>query len=127
MNWKQRILLWLTAIAGICTVIGGLDLTEILPLLPNPVAAWLTLALPVVVTVGKIVLIIGDLLDDGIRNDSFKGGTWLLLLIAVLACSGLSGCVAALDQHGDWSFRTDPHVVDRVLDHVLVVDDKGSK
>lgn len=128
MNWKQRILLWLTAIAGICTLIGGLDLTEILPLVPDQVAAALTLALPAVITIGKIATIIGDLLDDGLRNDSFKsGGTWLLLLAVILGSQLLTGCVAGLSASGDWTFKADPHVVDRLIERAIVIDDKGSK
>jgi len=125
MDWKTRILTWLTAIAGIATILGGLDLTEILPLLPDHIAAMLTLALPVVITVGKIAVAIGDLLDDGLRNNSFKVG--LMLLLAVLLAAGMTSCVASIDAAGDWAFRTDPAVVGRVLDHVLIVDDKSSK
>lgn len=90
MTWKERALLWLTVIAGICTVIGGLDLTQILPLLPDHVAAWLVMALPSVVTIQKATVAIGDLLDDGIKNDSFKVG--LLIGGLILGCQLLTGC-----------------------------------
>lgn len=128
MTWKQHVLTFLTVIAGICTMIGGLDLTEIKPMLPDHIAAWLVLALPAVITTGKIVTLIGDLLDDGIKNDSFKGGgPWVLLLAIVLGSQLLTGCVASLDAAGDWSFRADPRVVDSIIERAIVIDDKGSK
>jgi len=124
MTWKQKLLAALTVIAGVCTLVGGIDLTQIAPLVPDHVAAWLVLALPAMVTIGKLAVLLGDYADDGVKNDSFKVG---LLIGGLFLCLGLSGCVASIDDQGDWSIRTDPRVVDRVLEKVIVIDDKGSK
>ncbi len=101
---KRKLLNGLLALAGLCTVIGGLDLTQILPLLPDHVAAWLAMALPVVITAEKLIVAIGDLLDDGKRNDSFRVGALALLLIPALLFAlpscGLSAADVAYRRDG---------------------------
>ena len=62
----------LTAVAAVSTAVAGLDLTSVINILPNNVAAIITaITLPVALAVKEVAVVIGDYLDDGKRNNSF--------------------------------------------------------
>lgn len=46
-----------------------------------------------------------------------------LHIVCLAAVIGLSSCVVGVDGEGFYSGRLDPQVADRVLDHVLRVED----
>jgi len=108
MNWKQRILLFIT---GLGTLLAGLGTLPVDSAdLPMP-QEWRPYILSIglfAVTISKWLPILGDILDDGKVNQSFKIGMWLLVVALVLSpivlltgCEGLS--VSALTPYGNVS------------------------
>lgn len=92
----------LKALAAISASVAGLDLTGILPLLPE---GWSTYVL-LIPTIGAAVVhtasVIGDYMDDGKKNDTFTYG---VLLMVGLSCLFTSCSVSSYTVDGskyDW-------------------------
>lgn len=70
---KRSILRVLTAVAGVATAVAGLDLLSVINILPDNVAKVVTaLTIPVALAVKEVAVVIGDYVDDGERNNSFR-------------------------------------------------------
>ncbi len=89
--WRVQMVRVLQLIGIFGGFLGGADFLQLLAILPPDAAAWLLLAGPAFAAGSKpLVMLIGDILDDGERNDSFK-----LPLVAIFLCLGflaLGGC-----------------------------------
>lgn len=88
---KAKLLSVCTAVLAIVALLGGLDLSGIITLIPGGNAEMLTLISGGLATLGTIARAIGDLADDGQVNGSFgklsmHWSTFLgCVLIAILA------------------------------------------
>jgi hypothetical protein len=98
---KAKLLSVCTAILAIVAMLGGLDLSGVITLIPGGNAEWVTLISGGLATLGTIARAIGDLADDGKVNGSFgrlqmSPVTFLVaVLIAIIAgcttsCAGLN-------------------------------------
>lgn len=90
---NKRIVSFLAGVLALLTFVGGLDLTGIITLLPDPVAKALVLALPLLAGFKHLVTACGDFADDGQINGSFKLFPFLLVL-GVGMMFALSSCAA---------------------------------
>lgn len=68
---KAKLLSVCTAILAIVAMLGGLDLSGVITLIPGGNAGMVTLISGTLATLGTIARAIGDLVDDGIVNGSF--------------------------------------------------------
>lgn len=85
------ILRFLTFLGSGLTTIATIDLSGIANLLDTDKAHYLLLAGPAALALKELVVVIGDLLDDGKPNKSFKIGLFCFA-VAVLTMPFLSSC-----------------------------------
>ncbi|MFZ9964584.1 MAG: hypothetical protein ACO3GO_05195 [Terrimicrobiaceae bacterium] len=85
------ILRFLTFIGSGLTTIAALDLTGIANLLDQGRAQYLLLAGPAALSLKELVVVLGDLFDDGKPNKSFKLGVFCFAM-AVLTLPFLTSC-----------------------------------
>jgi hypothetical protein len=92
--WRSQIIRVLYILGIIMTFIGGADFLNLLAFFPAETAKWLMISGPALATSAKpIVMLIGDYVDDGIKNNSFKVDQLpILLLVAGLASLLLPSC-----------------------------------
>ena len=81
------ILRFLTAVGAGLTTLASLDLAGIAPLFDDTVALYLLATGPAALCLKELVVVLGDWLDDGKPNKSFKVG--LLALAMILVASPL--------------------------------------
>lgn len=89
---NKRIISFLASVAAFLTLLGGLDLSGFITLLPDDVATGFATALPLLAGITHLVKTFGDFADDGKINGSFRLLPFLLLLGAVMllnACAAL--------------------------------------
>lgn len=97
----KTILLWLTLVVKFTSIITGLSALPALHFLPPEWMAYATVAFGVASVVKDASNRLGDLLDDGKINQSFK--TLALFLIPAFMLTGCAGGVfLGLDKEG-WS------------------------
>lgn len=71
--WRLQLVRALQIIGVSLGVIGGADVLNLVSILSPDVAKWLTVSGPALFAASKpVIMMIGDYLDDGIKNDSFK-------------------------------------------------------
>jgi len=98
---KTKLLSYLAAAAAFLTALGALDLTGVLPLLPDNVAGGLTIALPLFATIVHLIKALGDAADDGKINGSFQCAPLMFVLALVVSLAATS-CTSTIP----WSVRT---------------------
>lgn len=92
----KKALQFLAAVAALASGVAGLDLAGVVHLIPSPWDAWVAVAPAGAATVFHFLIGIGDLLDDGQKNDSFKVRLlpWLLLAPVALCFSSCAGVIS---------------------------------
>lgn len=75
-SWRSKLLASLQIAATLAATIGSVDLIEavkVIPDIPNWISVWLAIVGTFLrFTAEPIIILIGDIADDGIKNDSFK-------------------------------------------------------
>lgn len=99
---KAKLLSMLASGAAILTVLGGLDLSGIISLLPSEVATGFSVALPALAAILHAVKAIGDRADDGEMNDSFRYCHPLVVVSALVVALSCMSCSST----PDWSVQT---------------------
>lgn len=69
---KRNILRLLTAGASMATAAAVVDLTSVAQVLPDNVSKFIILVGPLCLGIKEVAVVIGDYLDNGKRDDSFK-------------------------------------------------------
>ena len=87
------ILRFLTAVGAGLTTLASLDLAGIAPLFDDTVALYLLATGPAALCLKELVVVLGDWLDDGKPNKSFKVGLFCLGLL-LLTIPWLNSCSA---------------------------------
>lgn len=87
------ILRFLTFIGSGFSTLAALDLTGVASLLDPGMAKYLLAAGPAALAVKELVVVLGDLFDDGKPNKSFKIGLFCVAM-AILTLPFLSSCTA---------------------------------
>lgn len=95
MGVKTRIPSFLAAAAAFLTLLGGLDLSGIVSILPAPVATGFATALPLLAGIVHLIKAFGDFLDDGKINGSFKA-------LALFLVCGISVALASCAVPDGW-------------------------
>jgi succinate dehydrogenase hydrophobic anchor subunit len=114
---KARILSVLAAVAAFLTMLGGLDLSGIIDVLPPKVATGFATALPLLAGIVHLLNALGDFIDDGKINGSFKSSLVVLLLVALTLT--FSSCTLAVDPAtGRLGLATDPEAVSAVVERL---------
>lgn len=85
---KTKLLLWLSLIVKYASLLTGLSALPQVSMLPPKYLSWALLAFAAASLIKDTANRIGDLIDDGIVNQSFKVG---LMILAPLLL--LSSCV----------------------------------
>lgn len=88
MNKLLRIL---TAIFAICTAVLGF--ASYADMLPKEYAAVVGLVTAILLGIKEIVVVVGDIADDGLRNNSFRpDGKSILVMLLSLSVLSLASC-----------------------------------
>lgn len=92
--WRSQIIRVLHILGIIMAFIGGADFLNLLAFFPAETAKWLMISGPALATSAKpLVMLIGDYVDDGVKNNSFKVDQLpVLLLVVGLASLLLPSC-----------------------------------
>jgi len=88
---KVTVLRFLTAVGSGLTTLAAIDLAGIAHLFSDPVAMVLLAAGPAALTLKELVVSLGDWLDDGKPNKSFKIGLFCFVM-AILTLPFLNSC-----------------------------------
>lgn|GEM_PF-1711820 len=89
---KAKLLHYLSATAYGASFIAGLNLIGVATFLPAHIAKPVMLVPPLFGVLGHSALAVGDYLDDGVKNDSFKCAPLACLAALCLAVLGLTSC-----------------------------------
>jgi len=89
---KAKILHYLSATAYGASFVAGLNLIGVATFLPAHIAKPVMLVPPLFGVLGHSALAIGDYLDDGVKNDSFKCAPLACLAALCVAVLSLTSC-----------------------------------
>lgn len=75
-KWRSKAISIVQIISMVSATVGSADLIQainVIPDIPNSVSVWLAIVGTFLrFTAEPILKLVGDILDDGIKNDSFK-------------------------------------------------------
>jgi len=103
-KWRLQTIRVLQLLGVLAGFIGGADFLQLLPLFPPDIAKWLMVSGPAFAAGAKpLLMLIGDYLDDGVKNDSFKVSLILIPFLALM-CLWATGCagVSVATPYGDF-------------------------
>ncbi len=95
------ILRFLTFVGSALSALAALDLTGVANLLDPVMAKYLLAAGPAALAVKELVVVLGDLFDDGKPNKSFKIGLFCFAM-AMLTLPFLSACATSPAVTGEF-------------------------
>lgn len=112
--WRLRLVYVLQLIGILAGFIGGADFLQLIALLPPDTSAWLLVAGPAFASGAKpLITLVGDVLDDGVKNDSFKLTPLLVIGMCVLC---LPSCTVSLTPDGKPQIGVDPVALAQAID-----------
>ncbi len=112
---KVTILRFLTAVGAALTTLASLDLTGIAEIFDDQVALYLLATGPAALSLKELVVSVGDWLDDGKLNKSFKIGL-LCLLLCLIPLPFLASCApqqvsgGVVTEDGRFTLRPDGRI-----------------
>ena len=110
------ILRFLTFLGSALTTIAALDLTGIANLLDEEKAQSLLITGPAALALKELVVVLGDLFDDGKPNKSFKVGLWCAAMACICvpilsSCSALPASAEVITKDGALIMQPDGRVI----------------
>jgi hypothetical protein len=110
------ILRFLTFLGSALTTIAALDLTGIANLLDVEKAQYLLITGPAALALKELVVVLGDLFDDGKPNKSFKVGLWCAAMACICvpilsSCSALPASAEVITKDGAIIMQPDDRVI----------------
>ena len=110
------ILRFLTFLGSALTTIAALDLTGIANLLDEDKAQYLLITGPAALALKELVVVLGDLFDDGKPNKSFKVGLWCAAMACICvpilsSCSVLPASAEVITKDGAIIMQPDGRVI----------------
>ena len=110
------ILRFLTFLGSALTTIAALDLTGIANLLDEDKAQYLLITGPAALALKELVVVLGDLFDDGKPNKSFKVGLWCAVMACICvpilsSCSALPASAEVITKDGAIIMQPDGRVI----------------
>jgi hypothetical protein len=112
-KWRLQTIRILQLLGILSGFLGGADFLQLLVLMPPDVSKWLLVAGPAFAAGSKpLLMLLGDYLDDGVKNDSFKVGMLFPPFLALM-CLGFTGCagVSVQSPYGEFSSAKDGSVL----------------
>jgi len=109
-KWRLQTIRVLQLLGVIAGFVGGADFLQLLAVLPPETSKWLLVSGPAFAAgIKPLLMLIGDYLDDGVKNDSFKVGAFILPFLALLCVPGFTGCagVSVTTPYGDFHSAKD--------------------
>jgi hypothetical protein len=95
------ILRFLTCVGSTLSAVAALDLTGVASLLDPTMAKYLLAAGPAALAVKELIVVLGDLFDDGKPNQSFKLGLFCFAM-ALLTLPFLASCATPPAVSGEF-------------------------
>lgn len=123
--FRVQLLRLLSMLGLLAASLGTADFTGLLPILPEGWDKWLVTIGLFAASIKQGILWLGDLLDNGKQDGSFK--LPLLLLLCVSSLFIFSSCMVGIDGQGNWQLRPDPKSVDATLSYFLRQAPSSSK
>jgi hypothetical protein len=120
------ILRLLTAVASGLSTLAALDLAGIAQLFDPTTAKYLLAAGPAALAVKELVVVLGDLFDDGKPNKSFKVGVFCFAL-AILTVPFLVSCTTPTPISGQFTTKDGQITVHPDGRFEIVVDPRTGK
>jgi hypothetical protein len=110
------ILRFLTFLGSALTTIAAFDLTGIANLLDEEKAQYLLITGPAALALKELVVVLGDLFDDGKPNKSFKVGLWCAAMACICvpiisSCSALPASAEVITKDGALIMQPDGRVI----------------
>lgn len=110
------ILRFLTFLGSALTTIAALDLTGIANLLDEEKAQYLLITGPAALALKELVVVLGDLFDDGKPNKSFKVGLWCAAMACICvpilsSCSTVPTSAEVITKDGTLIMQPDGRVI----------------
>jgi formate hydrogenlyase subunit 4 len=91
-KWRLQVIRILQLLGILAGFVGGADFLQLLAIVPPETSKWLLVSGPAFAAgIRPLILLVGDYLDDGVKNDSFKISL-VLLPFLVLMCLWVTGC-----------------------------------
>jgi hypothetical protein len=115
---KTKFLRFLSGAALITGGLAGLDLSGLTALFPAEIRGTVIAASLLLAGSKDVVVALGDLLDDGVRNNSFKMLMWVLapIMALTLTLGLLTGCVSTTAKDGTVTRTPDKETIGIALD-----------
>ncbi len=101
---KTKVLNFLAVILAALTVIGGLNLADYISILPDNVAKAFAVILPAIAVIVHLINTLGDLIDDGEANGSWRPKLFTFALLLGLccllpSCAGIGSAISGQPIH----------------------------
>jgi hypothetical protein len=97
-GFRVQVLRVIAAAGMILAALAAADLTGVANILPDPYAGWVLAGGLMASGLKQVLLIIGDLMDNGKQDGSFK--IPVILLLGCLACLCLTSCALSVTEDG---------------------------
>lgn len=120
------ILRFLTAVASGLSTLAALDLAGVANVFDPATAKYLLAVGPAALAVKELVVVLGDLFDDGKPNKSFKVGVFCFAM-ALLALPFLTSCATPPQVSGQFTTKQGQLIVHPDGRFEIVVDPRSSK
>lgn len=114
--WRLQLIRCLQLLGVLMGFIGGADFLQLLAIVPADVSKWLVVAGPAfAASVKPFIMFVGDYLDDGKIDGSFKLPNLVLLAILIFTLAGiftvLPSCTLSVAPDGTRTYSADPGAV----------------
>ena len=120
------ILRFLTAVASGLSTLAAPDLAGVANVFDPATAKYLLAVGPAALAVKELVVVLGDLFDDGKPNKSFKVGVFCFAM-ALLALPFLTSCATPPPISGQFTTKQGQIIVHPDGRFEIVVEPRGSK
>ena len=113
---KLKLLRLLSGLALLAGGLAGLDLTGLTSIFPEAFRATILSGALILAGSKDTLIALGDQLDDGVRNNSFKLLPCLLIGLSIATAASLTGCVTTTAKDGTVTRTPDAEVIGKALD-----------
>ena len=120
------ILRFLTAVGSALSTLAALDLAGVANVFEPATAKYMLAVGPAALAVKELVVVLGDLFDDGKPNKSFKVGVFCFAM-ALLALPFLTSCATPPGVSGEFISKDGKLIVHPDGRFEIVVEPRGSK
>ena len=113
---KLKLLRLLSGLALLAGGLAGLDLTGLTSIFPEAFRATILSGALILAGSKDTIIALGDQLDDGVRNNSFKLLPFLLIGVSFAAAAMLTSCVTTTAKDGTVTRTPDTPTISAAFD-----------